>query len=144
MSDGVTGAHPGNCSVLEFPEHPEPDGTLSFLEGGHHIPFDIKRVFYLYRVPPGAIRANHALIRCHQCMIAISGSLDVTVDDGFATRTYHLDRPNLGLYVPSMVWRILSNFSEGAVCLVLASELYDPADYYRDYAEFKRAIGVQP
>ena len=132
---------PKDCALLEFPESRDSRGNLSFLENGRHIPFDIKRVFYLYDVPAGARRAAHALIRCQQCIIAIVGSLDVTLDDGSTTKTYHLDRPNAGLYVPALVWRELLNFSPGSICLVVASEFYDPADYFSDYADFKKAIG---
>ena len=132
---------PKGCSLLEFPQSTDPRGNLSFLENGRHIPFDIRRVFYLYDVPAGTRRAAHALIKCQQCIIAIAGSLDVLLDDGFTRKTYHLDRPNMGLYVPALVWRELRNFSTGSICLVMASEFYDAADYFRDYADFKKAIG---
>ena len=132
---------PKNCALLEFPETTDARGSLSFLENGRHIPFDVKRVFYLYDVPAGVKRAAHALIRCQQCIIAIAGSLDVVLDDGTMKKTYHLDRANLGLYVPALVWRELLNFSAGAVCLVMASEFYDPEDYFRDYMDFSKAVG---
>ena len=141
----LTETDPKHCALLEFPESADPRGNLSFLENGRHIPFDIKRVFYLYDVPAGARRAAHALVKCQQCIIAIAGSLDVLLDDGFTRKTYHLNRPNAGLYVPALVWRELLNFSAGSICLVLASEFYDPADYFRDYADFRKAIGgLQP
>jgi hypothetical protein len=113
---------------------------LSFIENARHVPFDIQRVFYLYDVPAGQRRAAHALIKCEQCIIALSGSLDVILDDGLTKKSYHLDRPDLGLYVPAQIWRELVDFSAGAVCLVLASELYDPDDYFEDYETFLKAI----
>jgi hypothetical protein len=140
----LPGTDPKNCALLEFPESTDARGNLSFLENGRHIPFDIKRVFYLYDVPAGARRAAHALIRCQQCIIAIVGSLDVTLDDGSTTKTYHLDRPNAGLYVPGLIWRELLNFSADSVVLVIASEFYDPEDYFQNYADFRNAIGAQP
>ena len=127
--------------LLEFPAFTDPRGTLSFLESGRHVPFDIRRIFYLYDVPAGQKRAAHALMKCQQCLIAIGGSFDVLLDDGSTRRTYHLDRRNLGLYVPPMLWRELMNFSHDAVCLVLASELFDPDDYYEDYESFVKAAG---
>ncbi|HTP01961.1 MAG TPA: FdtA/QdtA family cupin domain-containing protein [Anaerolineales bacterium] len=132
---------PKDCRLLEFPSFPDERGTLSFLEGSRHIPFDIRRIFYLYDVPAGKTRAAHALIKCQQCLIPISGSFEVTLDDGSKKLTCRLDRPNLGLYVPPIVWREVHGFSRGAVCLVLASEPFDAADYYDTYADFLRAVG---
>ena len=141
VSDKRSESGPGNCALVELPEFNDPRGSLSFLEGGRHIPFDIKRVFYLYDIPSGEKRAAHALIRCEQCLVALAGSLDVIADDTKTKKTYHLDKPNVGLYVPARVWRELLNFSTGAVCLVLASEFYDPADYYETYEDFRKAMG---
>jgi hypothetical protein len=132
---------PKDCRLLEFPAFPDERGTLGFLEGGRHIPFEIRRIFYLYDVPPGKIRAAHALIRCQQCLIAMAGSFDVKLDDGSKKKSWHLDQRNIGLYVPPVVWRELSSFSPGAVCLVLASESYDPADYLDTYADFMKVVG---
>ncbi len=136
--------NPRQGSLLEFPAFTDPRGTLSFLEAGRHVPFEIRRIFYLYDVPAGQKRAAHALMECHQCLIAIAGSFDVLLDDGFTRRTYHLDRRNVGLYVPAMVWRELLSFSADAVCLVLASETFDPDDYYEDYENFVIAVGGKP
>lgn len=109
------------------------------IEGGIHIPFDIKRVYYLYDVPGGSSRAGHGHIALQQVFIAMSGSFDVIVDDGQNRKKVSLNRSYYGLYVPGMMWREVENFSSGAVCLVLASTLYDADDYYHDYNEFVAA-----
>jgi len=128
------------CTIIELPKIADPRGNLTFIECNKHIPFDFQRVFYLYDVPGGANRAGHALITCKQFLIAISGSFDVKLDDGDSAKVFHLNRSYYGLYIPRMVWREIDNFSSGAVCLALASTLYDPNDYYRDYGEFSRAV----
>ena len=129
-----------HCQLLELPKIPDARGSLTFIEGGRHVPFDIARVFYLYDVPGGADRGGHTLKTCKQFIIAMSGSFDVLLDDGNAQKKVQLNRSYLGLYICPMVWRELDNFSSGAVCMVLASERYDGSDYYRDYAEFIRAV----
>jgi hypothetical protein len=136
-----TDTWPKDCRLLEFPAFADARGTLGFLEAARHAPFEIRRIFYLYDVPADKIRAAHALSKCQQCLIAIAGSFDVRLDDGFTSKTWHLDQPSIGLYVPPVVWRELLNFSRGAVCLVLASEPYDPADYLDTYADFMKAAG---
>ena len=128
------------CKILPLPKVSDPRGNLTFIEGGNHIPFAIKRVFYLYDVPGGALRAGHSLKVCHQFVIAASGSFDVTVDDGLKKQKFHLNRSSYGLHIPPLIWREIDNFSSGSVCLVLASELYDETDYYRDYDEFLRTL----
>lgn len=100
------------------------------------MPFNISRIYYLYDVPGNTSRGAHAHRALHQFMIAISGSFDVTLDDGNGKRRFHLDQPNQGLYICPMIWRDLYHFSSGAVCLVLASEFYDEQDYIRDYDQF--------
>jgi hypothetical protein len=125
-----------NCRLIELPKISDPRGNLTFIEGNHHIPFDIKRVYYTYDVPGGSDRGAHAHRRLHQLIIAMSGSFDVVLDDGFEKKRFHLNRSYFGLYVCPMMWRELDNFSSGSVCLVLASELFDPDDYYRDYELF--------
>lgn len=127
------------CRVVELPRINDPRGNLTFIEGGVHVPFEIARVYYLYDVPGGSERGGHAHKDLHQLIIAMSGSFDVLLDDGTATRRMHLARSYYGLYVCPMIWRSLDNFSSGAVCAVLASNRYDEADYYRDYDDFKRA-----
>lgn len=127
------------CSIIELPKINDPRGNLTFIESGRHIPFEVKRIFYLYDVPGGATRAGHALKACHQFLIANSGSFDVIVDDGTQKQRYQLNRSHYGLYIPPLIWREIDNFSSNSVCTVLASAFYDEADYYRTYDEFIRA-----
>ncbi|RMG80799.1 MAG: WxcM-like domain-containing protein, partial [Chloroflexi bacterium] len=124
------------CRIVELPKISDARGNLSFIEGGRHIPFEIKRVYYLYDVPGGADRGAHAHKNLSQFMIAMSGSFDVVLDDGEKKKRFHLNRSYYGLYVCPMMWRLLDNFSSGAVCMVLASERFDEDDYIRDYMEF--------
>jgi hypothetical protein len=112
---------------------------LTFIEGGRHIPFDIKRIYYLYDVPGGAERGGHGHKALQQLFIAASGSFDIHLDDGFSKKTIRMDRSYFGLYVSPMMWRVVDNFSSGAVCMVLASDYYDEADYYREYERFVSA-----
>jgi len=128
-----------NCRIIDLPKISDPRGNLTFIEGGNHIPFDIKRVYYLYDVPGGAERGAHGHRRLQQFIVAMSGSFDVILDDGFDTRTIHMNRSYYGLYVSPMMWRDITNVSSGAVLMVLASELYDESDYFRDYSEFLTA-----
>jgi dTDP-4-dehydrorhamnose 3,5-epimerase-like enzyme len=128
-----------DCKILDLPKISDPRGNLSVIEGGRHVPFDIKRVYYLYDVPGGSTRAGHGHVELQQMIIAMSGSFDVIVDDGFSRKKVHLNRSYYGLYIPGMMWRELENFSSGAVCLVMASTLYDAADYFHDYNDFAAA-----
>lgn len=132
-----------DCKIVELPKISDPRGNLSFIEGGQNIPFDIKRVYYLYDVPGGSDRGSHAHKNLHQFIVAMSGSFDVVLDDGQQQQRFHLNRSHYGLYVCPMMWRFLDNFSSGAVCMVLASEHYDAADYIRDYDQFL-ATAMQP
>jgi len=125
-----------DARLIELPKHHDPRGNLSVIEGGQHIPFAIQRVYYLYDVPGGSSRAGHGHIQLQQLIIAMSGSFDVIVDDGYARKKVHMNRSYYGLYIPGMMWREIENFSSGAVCMVLASTHYDPDDYYHDYDEF--------
>jgi len=125
-----------NCKIVDLPRINDPRGNLTFVEAGHHIPFDIRRVYYLYDVPGGTSRGGHGHKALHQLIISMSGSFDIHLDDGHSKKTVHMNRSYYGLYVCPMVWRELDNFSSGAVCMVLASEYYDAADYYRDYDQF--------
>lgn len=124
------------CRIIELPKIHDPRGNLTFIEGGKHIPFDIKRVYYLYDVPGGAERGGHAHKALRQLIIAMSGSFDVVLDDGLKNKRFHLNRSYNGLYLCPMIWRELDNFSSGAVCMVLASNPYSEDDYYRNYDEF--------
>ena len=128
------------CKILDLPKISDPRGNLTFIESPQHIPFDIKRVYYLYDVPGGAERGGHAHKELQQLIIAMSGSFDIVLDDGVNKERIHLNRPYFGLYVNTMVWRELDNFSSGSVCMVLASIPYDESDYYRDYGEFTLAL----
>lgn len=125
-----------DCKIIELPKILDPRGNLSFIEGGQHTPFDIKRVYYLYDVPGGSNRGSHAHKDLHQFIVAMSGSFDVVLDDGQEKKRFHLNRSYCGLYVCPMMWRDLDNFSSGSVCMVLASEHYDETDYIRDYEQF--------
>ena len=129
------------CRMIELPKIQDPRGNLTFIENDRHIPFAVKRVFYLYDVPGGADRAGHALKRCHQFLIAMSGSFDVVVYDGKDKQRFHLNRSYYGLHLPPMLWREIDNFSSGSVCLALASESYNEQDYFREYKEYLRAMG---
>ena len=128
------------CKLVDLVKINDIRGNLTFIEGGRHIPFDIKRVFYLYDVPGGADRGGHALKKCHQFLIAMSGSFDVTIYDGKEKHRIHLNRSYNGLYLPPMIWREMDNFSSGSVCLALASEAYSEADYFRDYGDYLKAL----
>lgn len=129
------------CRIIDLPKIEDARGNLSFVEGGIHIPFDIKRAYYLYDVPGGSDRGSHAHKNLHQFIVAMSGSFDVVLDDGKEQKRFHLNRSYYGLYICPMTWRLLDNFSSGAVCMVLASEHYDEADYIRNYEEFLRLAG---
>ncbi|MEQ1778218.1 MAG: FdtA/QdtA family cupin domain-containing protein [Nitrosomonas sp.] len=129
-----------HCKIIELPKIAEPRGNLTFIEGNNHIPFDIRRVYYLYDVPGGSERGGHAHKALSQLIIAMSGSFDVVLDDGGEKKRFHLNRSYQGLYVCPMIWRELDNFSSGSVCMVLASNIYEESDYYRDYEEFMRVV----
>jgi hypothetical protein len=134
-----------DCTIRELPRIPDPRGSLTFVEGGRHVPFDVKRVFFIYDVPTGESRGGHAHRKLQELVICLAGSFDVELDDGASRRMVHLNRPWMGLYVPPMIWAAEINFDPGSVCLVLASELYDEGDYLYDYGEYaalKRGLGV--
>jgi len=133
-----------DCKIIQLPKIQDQRGNLTFIESDRHIPFDIKRVYYLYDVPGGSSRAAHGHKKLHQLMIAMSGSFDVTLDDGKEKKTFLLNRSYSGLYSPPMMWRDLDNFSSGAVCMVLASEYYDEQDYFREYSDFIQATRNWP
>lgn len=122
--------------IIDIPIVHDQRGNLSVVEGGDLVPFDIKRLYYLYDVPGGATRGGHAHKNLRQLIIAASGSFDVVLDNGKIRQKYSLNRSYKGLYIPTMIWREIENFSSGAVCMVLASEHYDESDYIYDYNEF--------
>lgn len=121
----------------------DPRGNLSFVESNSQIPFDIERVYFVYDVPGGTDRGGHAHKGLHQLIIAMSGSFDVTLDDGKNKKKFHLARSYYGLYVSPMIWREIDNFSSGSVLMVLASNKYSEDDYYRNYDDFMRARWVK-
>lgn len=132
--------NPGKCSIIDLPQIHDPRGDLTFVEGRVHVPFDIGRVYYLYNVPVDAERGGHAHKELQEVLFALSGSFRVTVDDGKNKAEYWLRDPRKGLHISRMVWREMDSFSQGAVCMVLASHRYDESDYFRDYQAFLRAI----
>lgn len=126
-----------DCTIIELDKHhSDRKGNISVVENSKDVPFDVKRTYYLYDVPGGESRGGHAHKELSQLIVAASGSFTVTLDDGRVKRTFTLNRPYQGLYIVPGIWRTLDDFSSGAVCLVLASEGYDEADYIRDYQEF--------
>lgn len=125
-----------DCRIIEIPRFADERGSLSVIEGGALVPFGIARVYYLYDIPAGQVRAAHGHRRLEQFMVALSGSFEIQLDDGFERRTVRMDRPDRGLYIAPGMWRDLNGFSGGAVCLVLASLHFDEADYLRDYDDF--------
>ena len=129
-----------NCNIIEVPTVKNRVGNISITEGINNLPFDTKRIFYLYDIPSGEERGAHAHKECHQFLVAASGSFDVLVDDGINKKTISLNRPNYGLHVPPGIWAHELNFSSGSICLVLASHKYDEADYIRDYSDYLNTI----
>ena len=130
-----------NFCLIDLPVISDPRGDLTFVEGGRHIPFDIRRVYYLYNVPVDAERGGHAHCQLEQVIFALSGSFRITVDDGVCKTEYWLRDPRKGLYINRLIWREMDAFSQGAVCMVLASRPYDESDYIRSYEEFLAAVG---
>jgi hypothetical protein len=129
-----------DCNIIELPRIHNRAGNITVAENHVHIPFDVKRIYYLYDIPGGESRAAHGHKELEQLIIAASGSFDITIDDGVNKKTVQLNRPYMGLHVKPGIWRNISNFSSGAICLVLASMLYTEEDYLRDYDEFKHFI----
>jgi len=125
-----------DCKVIDLGKIENDRGNLTVVQSLETVPFDIKRVFYLYDIPGGEARGAHAHKECHQFLVAASGSFEVVLDDGHEKRTVYLNRPFKGLHIPPGIWAAEQEFSSGAVCLVLASEPYDEADYIRDYQDF--------
>lgn len=128
------------AKIIELPKIPDRRGNLTFVEQERHVPFEIRRVYWTYDVPAGEERGGHAHRRIDELLVAVSGSFTVTLDDGRSKTEVVLNRPYQGLHIPAGVWRTLENFASGSVCLVLASEEYDEAEYIRDYDEFLRFV----
>ena len=127
-----------DSAIIQFPKILDDRGNLTFVEANLHIPFSIRRVYWIYDVPGGESRGSHAYLELQEVIIALSGSFEVFLDDGMAQKTVTLNRAYYGLYVPNMIWRQMKNFSTNAVALVLSSLSYDQEDYIREYDEFKR------
>jgi dTDP-4-dehydrorhamnose 3,5-epimerase-like enzyme len=128
------------AQIIPFPKITEVRGNLSFIEGGVHVPFGIKRIYFLYDVPSGATRGGHAHKKLCELMIALSGSFDVVLDDGQEKKTFFLNRPHYGLLIPPGLWRDIENFSSNSVALALASDVYIEDDYIRNYDVFKKMV----
>ena len=126
-----------DCSVIYLPKKVNRAGNLTPINNNVEIPFNVKRVFYLYDIPGGESRGAHAHEECHQFLVAASGSFEILLDDGKVQRMVQLNRPYIGLHIPPGIWASELNFSSGSICLVLASELYRPEDYIREYESFK-------
>lgn len=129
-----------DCSLIEFPKIANGQGSLSFVEGSKHIPFEPKRVFYVYDLPSGARRGGHAHRELQQVLICLSGSLDVVIDDGIERKTVHMDKPNVGLFMPKCIWAEIIGVVPNTVYMVLASSHYREDDYIRDYNRFKQHV----
>jgi dTDP-4-dehydrorhamnose 3,5-epimerase-like enzyme len=125
--------------VIDLPKILDERGNLSVIEEMNHIPFKIKRTYWIYDVPGGEVRGGHAYKTLHEFIVALSGSFDVVLDDGKSRKIYSLNRSYFGIYVPNMIWRSIENFSTNALCMILSSEQYDENDYIRDYEEFKKS-----
>lgn len=125
-----------DASLIELPKISNRAGSITAIENNKHIPFEVKRIFYLYDIPGGESRGAHSHKECHQFLIAASGSFEVELDDGTVKKTVQLNQPYKGLHIPPGIWASEVNFSSGAICLVLASEKYLEEDYIRDYEEF--------
>src|SRR3569832_1451725 len=125
-----------NCQIFDLPRINDPRGNLTFVEAGRHIPIDIRRVYYLYDVHGGAERGGHAHKELHQLVIAMSGSFDIHLDDGYAKKTVHMNRSYYGLYICPLIWREIDNFSSGAVCMVQTTKNNNKHNKNHQYNEF--------
>jgi oxalate decarboxylase/phosphoglucose isomerase-like protein (cupin superfamily) len=132
-----------NFKLIDLPKILDERGNLSFVEFPKHIPFELKRVYWIYDVPGGEKRGGHAYKKLHEVIIAISGSFDITLDNGSEVQKISLNRSYQGVYVPNNMWRSLDNFSTNSLCLILASDSFCESDYIRDYMEFKKYLLVK-
>jgi dTDP-4-dehydrorhamnose 3,5-epimerase-like enzyme len=124
-----------DIQLINLPVIEDSRGNLAFIQG-EYIPFNFKRIYYLFDVPSTSARGGHSHIHQNQLIIALSGSFEVIVDDGTTKKSFLLNKPNIGLHIPTGLWRELENFSSGSVCLVVAEDVFDESDYIRDYHEF--------
>jgi hypothetical protein len=129
-----------DCSVITLSKISKRSGNITIVSNNQELPFEVKRVFYLYDIPGGESRGGHAHFECHQFLVAASGAFEVLLDDGKIQRQVMLNRPDIGLHIPPMIWASEINFSSGSICLVLASHMYDERDYVRQYTSFKSLI----
>nr|WP_315163110.1 FdtA/QdtA family cupin domain-containing protein [uncultured Flavobacterium sp.] len=127
-----------DIQLIKIPVVEDFRGNLGFVQNGF-LPFDFKRVYYLFDVPSNSFRGGHSHINQQEILIALSGSFEVVLQDGFEKKSFLLNKPNVGLYIPTGIWRELQNFSSGSVCLVLAQDVFDEADYIRDFDEFLKS-----
>jgi hypothetical protein len=125
-----------DCTIIELPKSEFSEGNLSVVEGNSFLPFNVKRIFYIYDIPAGQSRGAHSHKKCHQFLIAVSGSFEVEIDDGTEKKSISLNRPFFGLYIPPGIWAHEKLFSGGAICMVLTSNEYDEHDYIRDYSDY--------
>jgi len=132
-----------DCSIIKLPKIHNRAGNITIVEPFNNLPFDVKRIYYLYDIPSGAKRGGHAHKELYQLVVAASGSFDVMVDDGVNKKIVTLNRPDFGLIVVPGIWRELFGFSSGAICLVLASHKYDENDYIRDYTSYRKHKGIE-
>ena len=130
-----------DAQIINLPKHLDDRGNLSFIENVTHLPFDIRRVYWIYDVPGGEARGGHAFRNTEEFIVALSGSFDVVIDDGTCKKVFSLNRSYYGLYIPKGVWREITNFSTNSVAVEFASTDYDPEDYIRDYEEFIKYVG---
>lgn len=128
--------------IIDLPKIEDTRGNLSFLEEGKHIPFEIKRTYWIYDVPGGQVRGGHAFKEQQELVIALSGSFDIIIDDGSEKRTFSLNRSYYGLYIPTTLWREMVNFSTNSLALVVSSTQYSESDYIRSYDEFLKYKGL--
>jgi oxalate decarboxylase/phosphoglucose isomerase-like protein (cupin superfamily) len=131
-----------DCNLIELPKNHYTKGNITAINENEEVPFAIERIYYLYDVPAGESRGGHGHKGLQQLIVAASGSFDLIVNDGRIKRTFHLARPNMGVYMPAGIWREIDNFSSGSICLVLASQTYGEDDYLRDYQEYLSYKGL--
>jgi oxalate decarboxylase/phosphoglucose isomerase-like protein (cupin superfamily) len=131
-----------DCSIIYLPQVGDRNGHITAINNFDEVPFDVKRVFYLYDIPGGESRGAHAHKECHQFLVAASGAYEVLLNDGKTQRQVQINRPNIGLYIPPRIWASEINFSAGSICLVLASHEYNEGDYLREYSEYLNYVNA--